>query len=173
MPQDFRIEKVRKILGPAPCWFTRELVVGKMEIHTGVTVESASVHNDRVSLQLVDRSGARKTVSADHVIAATGYKPNLGRLDFLDADIISAIQRVDTSPALTSNFESTVPSLYFVGISAANTFGPLLRFAYGAGYAAPRIAKHLARTAGRAPAPAQIKPQSHAAIEDNTATMAR
>jgi hypothetical protein len=31
-----------------------------------------------------------------------------------------------------------------VGISAANSFGPLLRFAFGANYAAKRLSRHLA-----------------------------
>jgi hypothetical protein len=47
------------------------------------------------------------------------------------------------APALSSNFESSIPGLYFVGATAANTFGPLLRFAYGAGFAAQRVSKRL------------------------------
>ena len=42
---------------------------------------------------------------------------------------------------LSANFESTVPGLYFVGLSAANVFGPFLRFACGAGFAAGRLAE--------------------------------
>jgi hypothetical protein len=37
-----------------------------------------------------------------------------------------------------------VPGLYFVGAAAANSFGPLLRFAFGAKYAATRVARKLA-----------------------------
>jgi len=48
---------------------------------------------------------------------------------------------------LSPNFESTVPGLYFVGVSAANTFGPLLRFAFGADFAARRLSRHLAKSA--------------------------
>ncbi len=86
-------------------------------------------------------------LSPDHIIAATGYKPDLRRLTFLDPGIVSALRCVDKSPALSSKFESSEPNLYFVGITAANTFGPLLRFAFGAGFAAPRLARHLMRTA--------------------------
>jgi hypothetical protein len=39
---------------------------------------------------------------------------------------------------------SSVPGLYFVGVAAANSFGPLLRFACGADYTARRLAPHLA-----------------------------
>jgi hypothetical protein len=38
-----------------------------------------------------------------------------------------------------------MPGLYFVGVIAANTFGPVLRFACGAEFAAPRLAQHLSR----------------------------
>jgi hypothetical protein len=107
------------------------------------------VQNGRVSLQLTDNSGTKRALTADHVIAATGYKPDLRRLPFLDSDILSGIRCVEQTPVLSSNFESTEPNLYFVGITAANTFGPLLRFAFGAGFAAPRLSKHLARTRSR------------------------
>ena len=56
---------------------------------------------------------------------------------------------VEHTPVLSSNFESSVPGLYFVGASAANTFGPLLRFAYGAGFTARRLSRHLAKSADR------------------------
>jgi len=149
MPDHFRLDKVRRILGPAPCWFTKEQVVGKVGLNVGVTITQATTQNERVTLQLTDSAGMRKTLTADHVIAATGYKPDLRRLKFLDSDVLSGIRCVEQTPYLSSNFESTVPNLYFVGITAANTFGPLLRFAYGAGFAAPRLAKHLARSASR------------------------
>jgi len=147
MPDEFRLDKVRRILGPAPCWFTKEQVVGKVGLNVGVTITEAIVRNERVSLQLTDSAATKTTLTADHVIAATGYKPDIRRLEFLDSDILSSIRCVEQTPYLSSNFESTVPNLYFVGITAANTFGPLLRFAYGAGFAAPRLSKHLARTA--------------------------
>ncbi len=152
MPEQFRVNNVRRILGPAPCWFTREQVVGKVGMNLGVTIVSASVKNGRISLELKDGAGATKLLNPDHVIAATGYKPDLRRLKFLEPGIVSAMRRVDKSPALSSNFESSEPNLYFVGVTAANTFGPLLRFAFGAGFAAPRLARHLMRTASRAAA---------------------
>jgi hypothetical protein len=36
-----------------------------------------------------------------------------------------------------------VPGLYFAGIAAANSFGPVMRFAFGAGFAARRLADTL------------------------------
>jgi thioredoxin reductase len=149
MPDQFRVEKVRTVLGPAPCWFIKEQVVGKVGFNVGVTIAKADVQNGRVHLELADSTGAKKTLTADHVIAATGYKPDVRRLPFLGPEILSGVRCVENTPYLSSYFESSVPNLYFVGITAANTFGPLLRFAYGAGFAAPRIARHLARSASR------------------------
>jgi thioredoxin reductase len=145
MPVEFRLDKVRRILGPAPCWFTKELVVGKVQLIVGTAVEGVEANDGRVVLRLRDSSGQKKTISADHVLAATGYKVDLRRLAFLDSSIQSAIRSIERTPVLSSNFESSIPGLYFVGASAANTFGPLLRFAFGARFTARRISRHLAR----------------------------
>jgi hypothetical protein len=110
----------------------------------GVEITAASVQDGRVRLQLSDQAGESRTQVADHVIAATGYKVDLQRLSFLDPAIQAAIRSVDQTPVLTSNFESSVPGLHFVGASAANSFGPLMRFAYGARFTAHRLAKHFA-----------------------------
>jgi sulfite reductase beta subunit-like hemoprotein len=50
---------------------------------------------------------------------------------------------------LSANFESSVPGLYFVGVAAANSFGPLLRFALGAGFCSSQVASHLVRVSAR------------------------
>ncbi|MGA9143898.1 MAG: NAD(P)-binding domain-containing protein [Candidatus Acidiferrales bacterium] len=149
MPERFRFDAVRRILGPAPGWFIRDQVVGKVPFNLGVEITEAVVLNGRVSLQLTDGAGSRKTLVTDHVIAATGYRVDLRRLTFLDADLQKNIRSIDQTPVLSSNFESSLPGLYFVGTSAANSFGPVLRFAYGAGFTARHISRHLARMGSR------------------------
>lgn len=149
MPESFRIDKVHRVLGPAPCWFTKEQVVGKVKFQLETTVTGAEMEGDRVNLHIKDGKGESSTLQFDHLIAATGYRTDVRRLPFLDARILSELALVEASPALSSNFESSVPNLFFVGVSSANTFGPLLRFAFGAGFAAPRLSAHLRRTAGR------------------------
>jgi thioredoxin reductase len=145
MSEKFRLEKVRKTLGPAPGWFVRDMVVGKVPLHLGVDIANASTDNGRASLHLVDNEGRQKTVEADHIIAATGYQVNLERLGFLSQDVQKRIQTVGEAPVLSSTFESSVQGLYFVGASAANTFGPLMRFAFGARFTARRLSKHLSK----------------------------
>ena len=145
MPERYRLDVVRRTLGPAPGWFVKKDVVGKVPFHLGVNVSGLSARDSRVHLELTNRSGERRPMVADHVIAATGYKVDLRRLTFIAPDIRSAIDQVDQTPILSSHFESSVSGLYFVGTSAANSFGPLLRFAYGAAFAAAHLTKHLAR----------------------------
>jgi thioredoxin reductase len=149
MPQKFRFDKVRRVLGPAPCWFTKEEVVGKIPLNVGVAITEAKVQNRRVSLGLTDSAGTQRTLTTDHVIAATGYKVDLRRLAFIDPDLQGRVKCAEHTPVLSSNFESSVPGLYFVGIAAANTFGPLLRFAFGAGFTSRRLSRHLAKSVDR------------------------
>ena len=70
---------------------------------------------------------------------------DLARLPFLAAALREQISQVDGTPILSDTFEASVPNLYFLGLSAANSFGPLLRFMYGAEFAAPRLSSHLNR----------------------------
>ncbi len=162
MPEKFRFDKVRRILGPAPCWFIREQVVGKITFNVGVAITGAKVQNGRVNLQLTDNAGGQKMLMTDHVIAATGYKVDLQRLTFMDSDLQSGVRSVEHTPVLSANFESTVPGLYFVGSSAANTFGPLLRFAFGARFTARRLSRHLAKSADRKSVLSKPKPNVEA-----------
>jgi thioredoxin reductase len=147
-PERFRFLVAEKILGPAPGWFIRDQVVGKVPFNLGVTITEANVQNGRVNLQLTTSSGTTRTLVTDHVIAATGYKIDLRRLTFLDSNIQSGIQSVAHTPILSSNFESSIPGLYFIGVSATHTFGPLLRFAFGARFTSPRLSRHLAKQCG-------------------------
>jgi thioredoxin reductase len=140
-----RLDKVRRTLGPAPGWFVKDQVVGKVPLHLGVNITEASVQNGHISLELTDGAGTRQELEVEHVIAATGYRVDLKRLAFLSPALRERIRSVDNAPELSANFESSVSGLYFVGTSAANTFGPLMRFAYGSRFAARRVSRHLAR----------------------------
>jgi cation diffusion facilitator CzcD-associated flavoprotein CzcO len=149
MPESFRLEKVRTLLGPAPGWSTKARVVGKVQFHLSSTLVGAEQDGKKLKVQLKNGSGQLEFLQFDHLISATGYKTDVRRIPFLGEEILSGLRLVESAPALSSNFESSVPNLYFVGVTAANTFGPLLRFAVGAGFAAPRVARHLQRTAPR------------------------
>jgi hypothetical protein len=83
-------------------------------------------------------------IEADHVISATGYRVDLDRVPLLDRELRDSVLTISTAsgvagPRLSSAFESTVPGLYFVGLPAALSFGPLLRFVAGAAFTARRV----------------------------------
>ena len=152
MPEAFRIAVVRRHLGPAGCWFVRDAVEGRVEYLLERSIAGAQDIAGRVRLGLRREDGGTEDIIADHVIAATGYRVDLARLAFLSAALRGAIRLCDSSPALSRNFESSVPGLYFVGAAAANSFGPLSRFVFGADFTATRLAAHLARRTRSAPA---------------------
>jgi len=145
LPESLRVRAVQSHLGPAPCWFTRDEVNGRLPMHLGVTLTGAESHQGRVRLALREAGKDDRQVEVDHVIAATGYKPAVSRLTFIAEALRSNMRKVEESPILDRHFESSIPGLYFIGIAAANSFGPLLRFAYGAKFAAKRVAARLAR----------------------------
>ncbi len=147
LPEDLRLRIVRRHLGPAGGWFIKEKIVGRVPSQLGCTVESAEVRNGQVCLQLRAADGSKREILADHVIAATGYRVDINRLGFVSNEIRSKLKAVESTPVLSSNFESSIPGLFFVGVAAANSFGPLMRFAYGAGFAAQRVTRAMSGVA--------------------------
>jgi thioredoxin reductase len=151
LPESLRINLVKRTLGPSGGYFIHDMVVGKVPLHLGYTVERAEMQGENVHLYLRAQDGATKELFADHVIAATGYKVDLKRLGFLSSELRSEIRTAAGSPILSRGFESSVPGLYFAGLAAANTFGPVMRFAFGAGFAAQRVSAALAKAVARHP----------------------
>jgi len=119
-----------------------------VRVLAGQAVIEAKAEGDRVALRLAD--GQR---DYDHVLLATGYRIDVGRLGVLAPELLDGVARVDGAAVLAPGFESTVPGLHFVGSSAVHSFGPLMRFIAGAGYAARGVTRGvLARRARSKPA---------------------
>ena len=146
MPQSFRFRVVERHLGPAPCWFIRDAVAGRLPMHLGSTMTDAQVADGRVRLSFTQPNVGKARIDVDHVVAATGYRVDLSRVPFIDTDLLRQVHKVQGTPVLSRNFESSVAGLYIIGAAAANSFGPLLRFAYGAQFAAQRVASGLSRS---------------------------
>lgn len=157
LPESLRLKIVRRSLGPSAGWFARDKVIGRVPLVLGFTPEGAEVRNGKVHLQLRGKDGSRREIVTDHVVAATGYRVALERLKFLGADLRSKINTVDGAPVLQSNFESSVPGLYFVGLAAKNSFGPVMRFAFGAGFAAQNLTQTMIKALKRNPAAVQVR----------------
>src|SRR5580704_6481524 len=141
LPERIRLDIVRRALGPSGGWFIRDKVIGKVPLHLGCTPQSAEVKNGEVRLHVRSAEGSEREIVAEHVIAATGYRVDLERLEFLSQEIRASLKALNGAPVLSSSFESSMPGLYFVGVAAANSFGPVMRFAFGAGFAAGTITR--------------------------------
>ncbi|HEV2702992.1 MAG TPA: NAD(P)-binding domain-containing protein [Steroidobacteraceae bacterium] len=144
LPQKLRLRIVQRHLGPSPGWFMREKVVGRVPVHVGVALTDSCVKGEQIKLRFRQQDGSDGALQVDHVVAATGYRVSLGRLPFLDRALRDALRSVDDTPLLSRHFESSVKGLFFVGLASANSFGPLTRFAYGAGFTAMRLTPALA-----------------------------
>jgi thioredoxin reductase len=167
MPQGFRFRTVHNHLGPAPGWFVRDKMVGKVPMHVSCNVDAARFENGEVHITIGNKKdGTTFDMVCDHVIAATGYHISVDRLKFLDESLRSQIRTVEDSPFLTTNFETSVPGLYMIGLSSANSFGPVARFAFGAGFTSKRISKHvIAKARKAAPMPQRSEAVSYATTE--------
>ncbi len=140
-PQSWK-DRYNAIYPPGANDWLRTRVVGKIALHEGRTVAKVEVAKGRVAAALSD--GAR--LSADHVLLATGYRVDINRLPMLHASLRAELRTDRAIPILNHWFESSIPGLYFVGITSLRAFGPLYRFVAGCGAAARRVASAIARS---------------------------
>jgi FAD-dependent urate hydroxylase len=148
LPEATRINRARTALGPAGASWLRPRVEGVVPILSGRELRWAKGTPDGITLGLAGSSGDRE-LNVDHVIAATGYRPNVSRLNFLDEHLRAGVRTVASTPVVGKDYQSSVPGLYFMGPAVAPTFGPVMRFVYGADHAARTIAPALIATAWR------------------------
>lgn len=81
-----------------------------------------------------------KELCIDHVILATGYKPNVARVPFLaEGNLLSSIEVKDGFPVLDKRFQCSVPGLYFTSMLATRDFGSFFAFTVSVGASAKII----------------------------------
>ncbi len=137
---------------PAGAWWLKRRVVGKVPLLTSHQVVAAKARSDKLDLTVRSDRGTLH-IATDNVIAATGYRVDLDRLTFLEPSLRAAIKTADGAPVLNPVFESSVPGLHFVGLSSALSFGPVMRFVYGASHAASILTATSAPRRGRGRTP--------------------
>ena len=145
LPEDLRVRVATNFLGPAGGWFMRERLAPVPQLF-GYRLQRVEITKGRAHLHLVSNDGLVRQLATEHIVVATGYRVDLRRLPFLSDETRSQLKEVEHTPVLSSDFQSSLPGLYFVGPAAANSFGPVMRFAAGAKYTARRISRHLAST---------------------------
>lgn len=142
LPDGFQQKVFARALRPAGSGWLRERFDGVF-VMTGRKITSATVKNGAILVEL--SSGSPRVV--DHIVQATGFRVSVDGYNFLSPEIRRALRDVAGQPALGPGFESSVPGLHFAGGAADLSFGPLMRFVAGTGYAAKSIAKSVTRGA--------------------------
>jgi cation diffusion facilitator CzcD-associated flavoprotein CzcO len=107
-----------------------------IRINTGRTIAGTRLQSGRVQLQLDEG-----TSNCDHLLLATGYRIDLSKIGVLAPGLLEQIARIDGSPRLSRGFESNVAGLHFIGARAVASFGPMMRFIAGSGYAARTVTR--------------------------------
>ena len=105
LPRATRVHRARTALGPAGACWLRGRVEGKFGVHTGMAVRGAEAEAGVVRLTLAAADGSGSEMTADHVIAATGYRIDLTRLVFLGPRLqaeIRTLRAARSSAATTS-----------------------------------------------------------------------
>ena len=142
LPRDIVDHLVDTRNGPAGSPWLRPRLFGKATFHENMQVSRVEAVDERVRMIFTEG----KTLEVDHVILGTGYRPDVRRLSMLDKSLIDVIRTHRGSPVLDSWFETNIPGLYFVGFSAARSFGPFYRFVVGTEAASSRVAKAISRS---------------------------
>ena len=154
LPESTRVFRARTALGPAGAWWLRSRVEGVLPVHVGHTVDWAKPDGDAVTVGVRTFGGGGREFTAEHVICATGYPPDLERLGFVNSRLRSQVRTLARTPRVDAHYESSVPGLFFVGAAVAPSHGPVMRFVYGADHAVRRVSGKLAAgVRGRSRAP--------------------
>ncbi|WP_433340916.1 FAD-dependent oxidoreductase [Streptomyces sp. CA-253872] len=148
LPAGARHFGVRRVLGPLGAWWLRERYEGRVTTQEVRAVEGVTRKDEELVVRLRGLNGRTEEVRADHVLAATGYRVDVAALGFLDAGLRAALDTSRGAPRLGAGFVSSLPGLYFTGLPAAASYGPVMRFVCGTAYASPRLAAHLRRAHG-------------------------
>ncbi len=141
-PPAWRIDHGLGFLGPSGAWWLRDRVENRIPLLAQHSLVSAETHNERVRLRLRSPEGL-STVEADHVIAGTGFRFDLDRLNYIDPALRSALQVTAGAPTVDRHLESSIDGLFFTGAMTAPSLGPLMRFVAGTHFVAPRVAQRI------------------------------
>ncbi|MEU3841709.1 FAD-dependent oxidoreductase [Streptomyces sp. NPDC028635] len=148
LPAEIRHYLVRRVLGPLGAWWLRERFAGKVQVSEVQRIVRAESTGEGATLTVRSHAGRTERLAADHVIAATGYRVNLAAMDFLGHGLRTALAVSRGTPRLGAGYVSSVPGLYFTGLPAAGSYGPVMRFVCGTEFASPRLARHLVAAHG-------------------------
>jgi cation diffusion facilitator CzcD-associated flavoprotein CzcO len=148
LPAAVRHYLVRRVLGPLGAWWLRDRFEGRVQVSEVARITGAQESGGGAELTVRTHAGRTEHLGADHVIAATGYRVDVAAMDFLGPELRTRLAVSRGAPRLGAGYVSSVPGLYFTGLPAAASYGPLMRFVCGTEFASPRVAAHLAAAHG-------------------------
>jgi cation diffusion facilitator CzcD-associated flavoprotein CzcO len=148
LPEATRHYLVRRVLGPLGAWWLRERFESRVQVQDVERVVAAEAPDGGPVLTVRTHGGRTERLTADHVIAATGYRVDIAAMDFLGHELRTRLAVSRGAPKLGPGYVSSVPGLYFTGLPAASSYGPVMRFVCGTEFASPRLARHLAAAHG-------------------------
>ncbi|MEC4020032.1 FAD-dependent oxidoreductase [Streptomyces sp. H27-D2] len=148
LPAPTRHFLVRRVLGPMGAWWLRDRFVGRVQVSAGRQITRTRIEDGRPVLTLRGPDGRAGELSVDHVMAATGYRVDLAAMDFLGHGLRTGLARSGGAARLDAGFSSSERGLFFTGLPAAASFGPVMRFVCGTEFASPRIARAVAGLPG-------------------------
>jgi hypothetical protein len=122
-----RVRLTQTHLGPLGPWWLRDRFEGKVEVHDDCQILEATDTGSGLWLKIGRAGKAGWELRTDHLVCGTGYEIDVDRHPLLDPPIRALLERI---------------------VRAMLSFGPLFRFVSGAAYAAPTVARHLAREVG-------------------------
>lgn len=140
-PEKYQREWDRRAIQPA---FSYRHVppMNGTQINTGRFVTDARLEGDCARLRLND--GTDRVVC--QIVMATGYQVDVRRYDFLSPKLLDQLVIEEGFPIVDHGFESSIPGLHFVGATAARSFGPLVRFVAGTGFASRGLRRRIQHT---------------------------
>ncbi|MFI1162115.1 FAD-dependent oxidoreductase [Streptomyces sp. NPDC020801] len=148
LPARTRHYLVRRVLGPLGAWWLRDRFEGTVPVHEVSRIVSAGTTDGRPALTVRTLGGSTRELTGDHVIAATGYRVDMAAMGFLGHELRTGLAVSRGAPKLRAGYVSSIPGLYFTGLSAAASYGPVMRFVCGTEFASPRLAGHLVAAHG-------------------------
>ncbi|MFF9581626.1 NAD(P)-binding domain-containing protein [Streptomyces achromogenes] len=153
LPEGARSRIAARALGPAGSWWVRERVEHRVEVLFGREVAGAREVPGGLRLETVVRRGGSAVLETGHVIAATGFRPALGRLRPLSPGLRALLATGACGvPEVGPEFESSYPGLFLAGPVTAACFGPAARFLHGAPFTADTLVRGVRRRLRTGPA---------------------
>jgi thioredoxin reductase len=124
-------------------WLDARVHQPNIHIHERTRIAAVKARRDS-TFQAVLSDGS--SFNIQRIILATGYRPNMRNVAFLDrATILDPLETCEGYPVLDTEFQTNLAGLYMTGLAAARDFGPFFGFTVACPVAAKIIGEQVSR----------------------------